>query len=86
MVVVKCQRIDAVDREHCGLISGMVALPRYQSAAPKAPMIPAMSGRIASQSAMRLKAAQDGIIVEGTALYDDMSAKLCRIGDLDYLI
>ena len=49
-------------------------------------MIPAISGRMASQPAMRLKAAQNGVIVEGTALYDDMSAKLGRIGDLDYLI
>ena len=76
MVVVKCQRIDAVDREHWLSYLRHGNAPALSSAAPKAPMIPAMSGRIASQSAMRLKAAQDGIIVEGTALYDDVSAKL----------
>ena len=56
--------------------SMVVAWPSYRSlaisAAPKAPMIPAISGRMASHSAMRSKLPEHGVVVEGSALYDDV--------------
>ena len=48
-------------------------------------MMPAMSGRTASQPADLLEAAQHGIVIEGTALNHNTLAEIAGIGDLDYL-
>ena len=48
-------------------------------------MIPAMSGRTALTAGDLLKAAEDRIVVEGTALHNHVFSEVGGVGDLDNL-
>ena len=78
------QGIDLLDREHSCLLT-LVAVSGDQRGSE----CPHDAGDIRTNGlAVRnpLEAAQHGIVVEGSSLNNDMSAKLFRIGNLDNLI
>ena len=76
VLVSKCKCIDLVDGEHGCLIASLHDRSLAMRAAPKAPMIPAISGRTAFTAGNLFKTAEHGIIVKGTTLYDDIFSKL----------
>ena len=75
MVVVNCKLIDLVDGEHGGFRAFHVALPGDEGSAEGAHDTGDIrTDRLAVGDL--LKASENGVVVEGTALYNDVFAEL----------
>ena len=79
------QFIDLVNGKHCGFFAFLITLSRNQCSTESSHN----TGNIRTNSftvGNTFKASKNSVIVEGTTLYNDMSAKFSRIGNFDNFV